>query len=74
MNPPVIVHGQAFLYAAYIVVWVIHCAYALTLVSRGKRLQRESRELKRNESSAVQPCGPKPASMELALRLVEFAP
>ena len=48
MNPPVIVHGQAFLYAAYIVVWVVHCSYALTLVSRGKRLQRESRELKRN--------------------------
>ena len=49
MNPPtVIAHGEAFLYAAYIVVWVIHCGYALTLVSRGKRLQREARELKRN--------------------------
>jgi CcmD family protein len=48
MNPPQIAHAEVFLYAAYIVVWVIHCGYALTLVSRGKRLQRESRELKRN--------------------------
>jgi CcmD family protein len=39
--------GHAYLYAAYGVVWVVHCLYAFTLVSRGKRLQREARELNR---------------------------
>jgi CcmD family protein len=40
--------GTTYLYAAYAVVWIIHCGYALTLFSRGKRLEREARELKRN--------------------------
>lgn len=38
---------DVYLYAAYIVVWVVHSFYACTLVSRGKRLKRESRELNR---------------------------
>lgn len=38
---------NAYLYAAYIVVWVVHLTYAWTLVSRGKRMQRETRELNR---------------------------
>jgi CcmD family protein len=38
---------NAYLYAAYIVVWVVHSVYAFTLVSRGKRIERESRELGR---------------------------
>ncbi len=38
---------DVYLYAAYIVVWVVHCVYAFTLVSRGKRIERESRELGR---------------------------
>jgi len=41
-------NAENYLYAAYVVVWVIHCLYALSLVNRGKRLQRESRELRRN--------------------------
>jgi CcmD family protein len=45
MNNPA---HNVYLYAAYIVVWVIHCAYALTLVSRGKRMQREQKELHRH--------------------------
>ena len=36
-----------YLYAAYIVVWVVHSIYAFTLVSRGRRIKRESRELNR---------------------------
>jgi CcmD family protein len=47
MNP-VIQGGTNYLWAAYIVVWVIHCGYILTLVSRGKRLERERKELGRN--------------------------
>lgn len=39
--------GTVYLYAAYIVVWVVHCTYAYTLVSRGKRLKRERKELDR---------------------------
>jgi CcmD family protein len=37
--------NNAYLYAAYIVVWVVHLVYAFTLVSRGKRMKREAREL-----------------------------
>lgn len=44
MNGP---NHDAYLYAAYIVVWIVHCVYACTLVSRGRRLRRESRELNR---------------------------
>ena len=36
---------DVYLYAAYIVVWVVHSVYAFTLVSRANRLKRESREL-----------------------------
>jgi CcmD family protein len=39
--------NNVYLYAAYIVVWVVHCVYAFTLVSRGKRMQREHKELSR---------------------------
>jgi CcmD family protein len=42
------VNNNAYLYAAYIVVWVVHCVYACTLISRGKRMRREMRELKRS--------------------------
>lgn len=41
-------NNDAYLYAAYIAVWVIHSVYAITLVSRGKRIKRESRELNRS--------------------------
>lgn len=41
------VNHNAYLYAAYIVVWVVHISYALTLMSRGKRMKREVRELNR---------------------------
>jgi CcmD family protein len=41
-------NANHYLYAAYAVVWIIHCFYSLTLMSRGKRLQRESRELRRD--------------------------
>jgi CcmD family protein len=41
-------NANHYLYAAYAVVWVIHTCYALTLYTRGKRLERESRELKRD--------------------------
>jgi hypothetical protein len=37
-----------YLYAAYIVVWVVHITYALTLMSRGRRMKREARELRRH--------------------------
>ncbi len=43
MNPAA--NNNAYLYAAYIVVWVIHCVYAFTLMSRGRRMKREAREL-----------------------------
>jgi CcmD family protein len=39
--------GNAYLYAAYAVVWIVHCTYALTLVNRGKRMKREHKELNR---------------------------
>jgi CcmD family protein len=39
--------NDVYLYAAYIVVWVVHTVYACILVSRGKRIKRESRELNR---------------------------
>ena len=38
---------DVYLYAAYIVVWVIHSVYAFTLVSRSQRIKRESSELNR---------------------------
>jgi CcmD family protein len=41
------VNNNAYLYAAYIVVWVVHIVYALSLVSRGKRMRRETGELTR---------------------------
>jgi CcmD family protein len=44
------VNNNAYLYAAYIVVWVVHLAYACSLVSRGKRMKREMRELNRRTS------------------------
>jgi CcmD family protein len=44
------VNNNAYLYAAYIVVWVVHLIYASTLVSRGKRMKRETRELNRRSS------------------------
>jgi CcmD family protein len=40
-------NNNVYLYAAYVVVWVIHCLYAFSLMSRGKRMKRESRELSR---------------------------
>jgi CcmD family protein len=40
--------GNVYLYAAYIVVWAVHCTYAITLVNRGKRMQRELKELHRH--------------------------
>ena len=40
-------HNDVYLYAAYIVVWVVHSVYAFTLVSRGNRLKRDSQELNR---------------------------
>jgi CcmD family protein len=38
-------NNDAYLYAAYIVVWTVHLIYAWSLVSRGKRMRRESHEL-----------------------------
>ena len=42
-----IANDNAYLYAAYAVVWIVHSVYALTLFNRGKRMKRESRELNR---------------------------
>jgi hypothetical protein len=39
--------NNAYLYAAYLVVWAVHCTYAFTLFSRARRMQRERRELNR---------------------------
>ena len=39
--------NNVYLYAAYAVVWIVHCAYALSLVNRGKRMKREQQELHR---------------------------
>jgi CcmD family protein len=33
-----------FLYAAYIVTWIIHVTYIATLISRHSRLRREAKE------------------------------
>ena len=44
------VNGNAYLYAAYIVVWAVHLTYACTLLSRGKRILRETRDLNRRSS------------------------
>lgn len=38
-----------FLYAAYIVTWVIHIGYLLSLTARFRRLQRDLAELKRSQ-------------------------
>jgi CcmD family protein len=40
-------NNNAYLYAAYIVVWVVHAIYAFSLFSRGKRMKREFGELNR---------------------------
>jgi CcmD family protein len=49
MNPSVnIAHGEYYLWAAYVVVWVIHGSYILMLMNRSKRLERERKELDRN--------------------------
>ncbi len=40
-------NNNVYLYAAYIVVWTVHVIYAFSLVSRNKRMKRESRELNR---------------------------
>lgn len=45
MNPAA--NHNAYLYAAYIVVWVIHSAYAWSLWQRERRMKREFEELKR---------------------------
>jgi CcmD family protein len=45
---PPAAHSLVYLYAAYAVVWVIHCVYAFSLVSRGKRIRREEQELHRH--------------------------
>lgn len=44
MNPAASANN-AYLYAAYIVVWVVHCVYAFSLMSRARRMKREFREL-----------------------------
>jgi CcmD family protein len=38
-------NNNGYLYAAYIVVWVVHLVYACSLVSRSMRMKRELREL-----------------------------
>jgi len=52
MNPA---NNSVYLYSAYLVVWVIHLAYAFTLVSRGKRMKRELRELGEAAAGRQQP-------------------
>jgi CcmD family protein len=42
---------NVYLIAAYVVVWVIHSLYAFGLVSRSRRLKRESRELQESQRS-----------------------
>jgi len=42
MNPS---NGNAYLYAAYIVVWAVHSLYAYSLLSRARRIRREAAEL-----------------------------
>jgi CcmD family protein len=39
--------SEAFLYAAYIVTWVIHVVYLGTLVRRYARLKQKIKELER---------------------------
>jgi len=38
---------MSYLYAAYIITWVIHIGYIGTLVRRYKRLRQEMEDLKR---------------------------
>jgi len=38
---------MSYLYAAYVVAWLIHIGYIGTLVQRYARLRREMQELKR---------------------------
>lgn len=40
--------NNAYLYAAYIVVGVIHGFYLWSLLARSRRLQREARELEQS--------------------------
>ena len=44
--------GVAYLFAAYIVTWVIHIVYLSTLVSRYSRVKGEVEELKKSEPRA----------------------
>lgn len=39
--------STSFLYAAYIVTWVIHFGYILYLTGRARRLREEMRDLQR---------------------------
>ena len=40
-------NATSYLYAAYVVTWIIHIAYLSTVVHRYARLKREIKELKR---------------------------
>jgi hypothetical protein len=40
--------ANEYLYAAYIVTWVIHCGYILYLTGLAKRLREDMRELDRD--------------------------
>ncbi len=46
MNPS---NGNAYLYAAYIVVWAVHSLYAYSLLSRARRIRREAAELNEHQ-------------------------
>lgn len=46
MNPSAA--NNAYLYAAYIVVGVIHGLYLLSLISRSRYLKREAQELRKS--------------------------
>ena len=40
-------NGHAYLFAAYVVTWVIHIGYLSTIVSRYARLKREIQDLQK---------------------------
>lgn len=40
-------NSKNYLYAAFLVTWVIHIGYILYLSSRAKRLREEARELEK---------------------------
>ncbi len=42
-------NSDKFLYAAYLVTWVIHIGYILILSGRARRLRDEARELEREK-------------------------